>query len=88
MAVALQEIIHLFEATRARELHLAPLGHKLRDMKRLPAHLIDDVNAKGLPLDHHMPLAIDRTNALAANALPANVTDIRPRFRASGQRSA
>jgi hypothetical protein len=23
-------------------------------MARLPAHLIDDVNARGLPLDHHL----------------------------------
>jgi hypothetical protein len=85
MAVALQEIIHLFEATRARELHLTPAGHKLRDMKRLPAHLIDDVNAQGLPLDHRMPLAIDRDSALLSNARPANVTDIRPRFKADGR---
>ncbi len=58
-AEALRDIIHLFEATRARQLHLTSNEQTLRDMKRLPAHLIEDVNARGLPLDHCMPPSID-----------------------------
>jgi hypothetical protein len=82
MRTALQEIIHLFEATRAREMHLAPTEHTLHDMRKLPAHLIDDVNAKGLPLDHRMPRAVD-----PGRPRPSNVSELRPRANAGGLRS-
>jgi hypothetical protein len=54
MAAALREIIHLLETTRARQVRLTTSQRTLREMERLPPHLIDDVNAHGLPLDHHV----------------------------------
>lgn len=54
MVAGLQEIVHLFEITRTRQPWTTGAGKTLRDMERLPAHLVDDVNARGLPLDHHL----------------------------------
>jgi hypothetical protein len=52
MIASLQEIIYLFETTRVRQTWPINSSRTLKDMARLPAHLVDDVNARGLPLDH------------------------------------
>ncbi len=52
MIASLQEIIYLFETTRVRQTWPTENSRTLKDMARLPPHLVDDVNARGLPLDH------------------------------------
>jgi hypothetical protein len=54
MIASLQEVIYLFETTRTRQNWPTESNKTLKDMARLPPHLIDDVNARGLPLDHHI----------------------------------
>jgi hypothetical protein len=54
-AEQLATIIELFRSTRARQTRLAASARTMEEMARLPPHLIDDVNARGLPLDHREP---------------------------------
>ncbi len=65
MAETLREIIHLLETTRARQIRLTTSERTLREMERLPSHLIDDVNARGLPLDHLDHKATTETKSAA-----------------------
>jgi hypothetical protein len=57
----LAAIIELFRSTRARQIRLAASERTMEEMARLPPHLIDDVNARGLPLDHREPANQNRT---------------------------
>lgn len=51
----LATIIMLFRSSRARQIRLAASERTMEEMARLPPHLVDDVNARGLPLDHREP---------------------------------
>jgi hypothetical protein len=54
-AQQLTTILELFRTTRARQVRLAASERTRQEMARLPPHLVDDVNARGLPLDHLQP---------------------------------
>jgi hypothetical protein len=54
VAETIRDIFDLFTHVRARMVRHTK-QHTLKEMARLPRHLIDDVNARGLPSDRLPP---------------------------------
>ncbi|PZM12853.1 hypothetical protein [Rhizobium tubonense] len=54
VAETIRDIFNLFTHVRARMLRHTT-QRTLQEMARLPGHLIDDVNARGLPSDRLLP---------------------------------
>lgn len=53
-----RDIFRTFLVYRAREIQRTARRRTVREMTRLPEHLLDDVNARGLPAEPGSPLSL------------------------------
>jgi hypothetical protein len=72
---ALHEVLQFARLYRARQRQRTAMQRTQREMNLLPKHLLDDVNALGLPLD---PALTRRARYVPANSSRNFIAPIRP----------
>lgn len=72
---ALSDVLQFARLYRARQRQRTAMQRTQREMNLLPKHLMDDVNALGLPLD---PALTRRARYVSANSSRNFIASIRP----------
>ncbi|MEZ2127199.1 MULTISPECIES: hypothetical protein [unclassified Sinorhizobium] len=72
--IALHDVLQFARLYRARQRQQTAMQRTQREMNLLPKHLLDDVNALGLPMD---PALTKRARYVSANSSRNFITPIR-----------